>query len=218
MRRRHGQLRRGQLERERVLLVDLRIAPARRAIELEHPQRAVVVAQLIDAIFVAVEREQAPGRLQPDAFRSSEHDARVESIERRGCRMRHSHTRHINVKSRALKLCLSIRGISSTCLQTQRSWSPAAPATSAATPCCSCVARGERVVVLDDLSTGFRQAVRDVPLVVGNVGDRELVDSAARRTPASTPSSTSPRTPSCRSRSRIRSSTTATTPARRAPC
>jgi UDP-glucose 4-epimerase len=38
------------------------------------------------------------------------------------------------------------------------------------------VARGERVVVLDDLSTGFRQAVRDVPLVIGNVGDRALVD------------------------------------------
>jgi UDP-glucose 4-epimerase len=38
------------------------------------------------------------------------------------------------------------------------------------------VARGERVVVLDDLSTGFRQAVRNVPLVVGNVGDRKLVD------------------------------------------
>ena len=38
------------------------------------------------------------------------------------------------------------------------------------------VARGERVVVLDDLSTGFRQAVRDVPLIVGNVGDRKLVD------------------------------------------
>jgi len=36
--------------------------------------------------------------------------------------------------------------------------------------------RGENVVVLDDLSTGFRQAVRDVPLVVGNVGDRALVD------------------------------------------
>ena len=35
--------------------------------------------------------------------------------------------------------------------------------------------RGENVVVLDDLSTGFRQAVRDVPLVVGNVGDRALV-------------------------------------------
>jgi len=39
------------------------------------------------------------------------------------------------------------------------------------------VARGEKVVVLDDLSTGFRQAVRDVPLVVGNVGDRKLVDA-----------------------------------------
>ena len=38
------------------------------------------------------------------------------------------------------------------------------------------LARGERVVVLDDLSTGFRQAVRDTPLVVGNVGDRKLVD------------------------------------------
>ena len=37
-------------------------------------------------------------------------------------------------------------------------------------------ARGERVVVLDDLSTGFRQAVRDVPLVTGNVGNRKVVD------------------------------------------
>jgi UDP-glucose 4-epimerase len=38
------------------------------------------------------------------------------------------------------------------------------------------VARGERVLVLDNLSTGFRRAVRDVPLVVGDVGDRPLVD------------------------------------------
>jgi UDP-glucose 4-epimerase len=36
-------------------------------------------------------------------------------------------------------------------------------------------ARGERVVVLDDLSTGFRQAVLDTPLIVGKVGDRDLV-------------------------------------------
>ena len=35
--------------------------------------------------------------------------------------------------------------------------------------------RGERVVVLDNLSTGFRQAVGDAPLLVGEVGDRELV-------------------------------------------
>jgi len=39
------------------------------------------------------------------------------------------------------------------------------------------VARGERVVVLDDLSTGFRQAVSGVPLVVGNVGDRKITDA-----------------------------------------
>ncbi len=39
------------------------------------------------------------------------------------------------------------------------------------------VARGERVVVLDDLSTGFRQAVLGAPLIVGNVGDRRLVDA-----------------------------------------
>ena len=35
--------------------------------------------------------------------------------------------------------------------------------------------RGERVVVLDDLSTGFREAVLDAPLVVGQVGDAALV-------------------------------------------
>lgn len=36
-------------------------------------------------------------------------------------------------------------------------------------------ARGERVVVLDDLSRGFRQAVLDTPLVVGKVGDQDTV-------------------------------------------
>jgi len=36
-------------------------------------------------------------------------------------------------------------------------------------------ARGERVVVLDDLSRGFRQAVLDTPLVLGHVGDRDTV-------------------------------------------
>ncbi|HXS19734.1 MAG TPA: UDP-glucose 4-epimerase GalE [Steroidobacteraceae bacterium] len=36
-------------------------------------------------------------------------------------------------------------------------------------------ARGEHVIVLDDLSRGFRQAVLDTPLVVGQVGDRDTV-------------------------------------------
>lgn len=35
--------------------------------------------------------------------------------------------------------------------------------------------RGERVVVLDNLTTGFRQAVLDAPLILGEVGDRELL-------------------------------------------
>ncbi|HEX4619738.1 MAG TPA: UDP-glucose 4-epimerase GalE [Steroidobacteraceae bacterium] len=41
-------------------------------------------------------------------------------------------------------------------------------------------ARGERVVVLDDLSRGFRRAVLDAPLVVAGVGDREAVLSVLR--------------------------------------
>lgn len=36
--------------------------------------------------------------------------------------------------------------------------------------------RGERVVILDNLSTGFRQAAGDATLVVGDVGDMQLVD------------------------------------------
>ena len=35
--------------------------------------------------------------------------------------------------------------------------------------------RGERVVVLDNLSTGFRQAVADTTLIVGDMGDVDLV-------------------------------------------
>ncbi|HTC53377.1 MAG TPA: UDP-glucose 4-epimerase GalE [Steroidobacteraceae bacterium] len=35
--------------------------------------------------------------------------------------------------------------------------------------------RGESLVVLDDLSRGFRQAVGETPLIVGDVGDRQLV-------------------------------------------
>jgi len=37
------------------------------------------------------------------------------------------------------------------------------------------VARGDRVVVIDNLSTGFREAVRGASLVEGNVGDGDLV-------------------------------------------
>src|SRR5687767_5584246 len=40
---------------------------------------------------------------------------------------------------------------------------------------------GERVVVLDNLSTGTRSAIPEsVPLVVGSVGDQQLVEQLAR--------------------------------------
>jgi len=38
------------------------------------------------------------------------------------------------------------------------------------------VERGERVVVLDNLSSGYRSAVLGAPLVVGNTGDAEMVN------------------------------------------
>jgi UDP-glucose 4-epimerase len=40
--------------------------------------------------------------------------------------------------------------------------------------------RGERAVVLDNLTTGFARAVLDAPLVIGDVGDRERVLSLLR--------------------------------------
>jgi UDP-glucose 4-epimerase len=40
--------------------------------------------------------------------------------------------------------------------------------------------RGEAVVVLDDLSRGFRQSVGATPLVVGDCGDRQLVSQLLR--------------------------------------
>ena len=41
-------------------------------------------------------------------------------------------------------------------------------------------ARGEPVVILDDLSRGFPQAVLDAPLTVGNFGDRDIVRQLLR--------------------------------------
>ena len=42
------------------------------------------------------------------------------------------------------------------------------------------VERGEHVVVLDNLSTGYRSAVLDAPLIVGDTSDRELVARVLR--------------------------------------
>jgi UDP-glucose 4-epimerase len=42
------------------------------------------------------------------------------------------------------------------------------------------VAAGHRVIVLDDLSSGFREAVIDAPLIVGNCADSALVGALLR--------------------------------------
>src|SRR5690348_2038463 len=39
---------------------------------------------------------------------------------------------------------------------------------------------GERVVVVDDLSTGFRESVIGAELIIGNVGDRPLMEKVLR--------------------------------------
>jgi UDP-glucose 4-epimerase len=41
-------------------------------------------------------------------------------------------------------------------------------------------ARGERVVVIDNLYTGFRQAVRQAPLIIGDIGERALLSQVLR--------------------------------------
>ena len=76
---------------------------------------------------------------------------------------------------------------------------------------------GERVVVLDNLSTGFDWAVAPgTPLVVGETGDQALVtQSSVSR--ASTRSFISPRQSWCRTRCAIRSAIIATTPSIPAP-
>lgn len=48
------------------------------------------------------------------------------------------------------------------------------------------VQRGEQVVVLDNLSTGFREAVEGAELVVGDTGDAELVNDLVQRHAVST--------------------------------
>jgi len=40
--------------------------------------------------------------------------------------------------------------------------------------------RGERVVAVDNLYSGFRQAVRGAPLILGDVGDRSLIAQVLR--------------------------------------
>ena len=64
-------------------------------------------------------------------------------------------------------------------------WSPAAPATSAATPARRSAGAGYEVVVYDNLVAGHREAVRYGELVEGDIADLAAVRQALARAPAS---------------------------------
>jgi len=72
-RRDHGNLALRQLARELVFFIDLRVAPAAGAIELRHNHRVVLEPNLVHAVFVAVEAEQAAVRTQPGFAERVEH-------------------------------------------------------------------------------------------------------------------------------------------------
>src|SRR5205823_1710355 len=73
----------GQLGDKRMLLENLRVAPARRPIEFGDNGRRVVAPHLINAIFVAVERKQTAIAANADAFERVENAIRRETLVRR---------------------------------------------------------------------------------------------------------------------------------------
>ena len=58
-----------------MLLVDLLVRPTGRPVKLQH-EHAVRAAELINAVFVAVQREEPPIDLQADGGRGVEHRIR----------------------------------------------------------------------------------------------------------------------------------------------
>ena len=138
-----------------MLLEDLRIRPAPGAVELQH-QLPLADPHLVHAVFVGVQREQAPVRIQIEGGTGIQHHLRCQTCERLpvggGAFVYHRGT----MKNGSILVTGGAGYIGSHVVLQLR-------------------ARGERVVVLDDLSRGFRQAVLDTPLVVGKVGDRDTV-------------------------------------------
>ena len=80
-RRRHdGQLGIRQLVREGMLFLDRLPRPACRPVELRDDGCGFLDANLIDTVFVAVERKQPPVAAHPAAFHCVEDEIRGESI------------------------------------------------------------------------------------------------------------------------------------------
>jgi hypothetical protein len=73
-----------------VLLGDLRVAPARRTIELRDHRRCVVAPHLVDTVLVAVERQQAAVAANAHAVERVEHAIRGQSGIRRFGHATHS--------------------------------------------------------------------------------------------------------------------------------
>src|SRR5246127_2940427 len=136
-----------------MLLGNLRIAPASRAVELEH-QLPLARAELIHAVFVAIEREQPPVGLESEGRSGIQHDLRRQPRKRSQIAGAGFVYHRCPMKQPSILVTGGAGYIGSHVVLQLRG-------------------RGEQVVVLDDLSRGFRQAVLDTPLVVGGVGDRE---------------------------------------------
>ena len=77
-RRDHGNLALGELVREGVLFVDLRIAPASGPVELRDERRPIVEPHLVDAVLVAVERQQPAVGGEAGGGDGVQHDIRGE--------------------------------------------------------------------------------------------------------------------------------------------
>jgi hypothetical protein len=63
--RRHDRHFARQFEREGVFLEDLRVAPSAGPVKLRHHDRALVLPDLVDAVLVTVQRQQAAIGTQP---------------------------------------------------------------------------------------------------------------------------------------------------------
>ncbi len=170
-------------------------------IEFRHHGARVLQADAIHAVFIAVECQQPAVGEDPGALHRSQHDL--------GCQPCVGRTQHGIIASgysrraeTALGRSILVTGgagyIGSHTVQ-------------------QLTGRGESVVVLDNLSTGFRQALKGATPRGGRRGQPAVVATVLREHDVQTvihfAACTIVRNPSA-----IHSSTTATTPARRAAC
>jgi hypothetical protein len=112
-RRHHRHLHGFELGQEGVLLQDGRVAPAPRAIELDDHRLAFFAADAVDAVFVAVQGQQATVAAQADAVDGLQHALRVEPGIRVSIgRMIHAaivrRARVIRMRTRIYRICRPI--------------------------------------------------------------------------------------------------------------